>query len=655
MNLKLSRVISFLWVCCILVSPSLLADEIPRIVSGDVSKGGIRVTDIGITPEDSWYSGTLVYSFLLSNTTSKAQMIEWQCNGRFIDCVFLEGKMTLDAQASTNLLIPLPPVKYCRLLTLNFTDNGGKFYFSPKNEPVCDSYSSIRGNHYWNFSYNKSLVFASQSLDEQVFRDSISKPKSEKSCTNSDTCGAEISKSSYPNEDGENFHVAIRHAGKRMEHWPTDWREYTPYGLCVICEKDLADIPLSGRVALANYAFSGGVVLFLGDKDSLLRIVKDSFTGIDNGAIERGGSADDGGFPYGLGMVFVWECDNPSEFQENQVADLQWVALRRAVFDRESLFTSYTLHHSGNCYYDGMMGEFFFKKTSAVFLYIIFAFTMIAGPVLWFVLKKYDKRIHILWLLPVISVVFSFAIFLYNLFAEGITPYIKTDGFTYIMGKEGKSVTVAGMTIYSPQAFGRDILFDFDSDICPIYGGNGDIFVGSDVLHYSGNWVKAKLQSEFGIRRVSDTSVGLEIIPSAEENGTPMVVNTFGVKVKTLTYWDSDGRVWEADNLAIGEKAVFRETKREPKELISNLSRKFNQGRFHYEPETSQWKDVVLGIPFDGRCRLPRFKNCYYAEYEGSSPFIKHPIGDRKAHCEMKGTVFCTLAGKDEQRQKEEE
>ena len=123
---------------------------------------------------------------------------------------------------------------------------------------------------------------------------------------------------------------------------------------------------------------------------------------------------------------------------------------------------------------------------------VLLVFAILAGPVLVFTLARKNRRLQLLWIFPVISIVFSVAVAAVIVFANGVSVKVKE----FVCEKEvpelarkvvvKNTVYVAPFTMTEPMRCPSDALVTFDSGD---YRAHGDYIVSTkDAIEFTGGW-----------------------------------------------------------------------------------------------------------------------------------------------------------------------
>lgn len=119
-------------------------------------------------------------------------------------------------------------------------------------------------------------------------------------------------------------------------------------------------------------------------------------------------------------------------------------------------------------------------------------FAIIAGPGLIFILSKLNRRIHLLWVFPVVAIVFSVAVALVIVFANGVSPKIEEFSCEVEVPELARKVIVKNTVCISPFTMRdamkcpADALVTFDAGCNEACGDN--IYLTTDGFEFVGNW-----------------------------------------------------------------------------------------------------------------------------------------------------------------------
>ncbi len=82
--------------------------------------------------------------------------------------------------------------------------------------------------------------------------------------------------------------------------------------------------------------------------------------------------------------------------------------------------------------------------------FLMLAFVLAAGPLAYWRLARRGKLVHLLWILPAASLLFSGAVFLVAGFSDGWRPRIRTASLTFLDQRSGRAVSAGKMSVCAP-------------------------------------------------------------------------------------------------------------------------------------------------------------------------------------------------------------
>jgi len=403
--------------------------------------------------------------------------------------------------------------------------------------------------------------------------------------------------------------------------WPDHWLAFSAFDGCVIAAADDEKMPVEARNALRAYVAAGGHLLFTG-RDAL-----------PEGWIETGGETPrrlEGESwteaRYGFGTVSVTGMRNFAEFQSNDVVRLSrawhiashpWLGIRNSA---PACITEIPV--IGNL-----------RVPVNRFLLILLIFTLIAGPGAVIVTGRTNRRIWLLVLVPAVSILFSAAILVYALVSEGITPSLRRQAVTLLDQTQRRAVTLGAVGVYAPTALRDGLHFDRGTEVSPLSAvRSARITCGRD-QHYADGWSTPRLPAFFRLRRSEERAERLLIEDLGE--GRAEVVNALGAPILRLRLCDREGRLYEARDLAPGEKRLLTTTGTRPADAPSAS----DALRTVYQSPLPGW-----GLPDLAKKMLQGTDapspGAYVAVLDGC-PFLENPL----AYCRTRETSQSIVAG----------
>jgi hypothetical protein len=199
-------------------------------------------------------------------------------------------------------------------------------------------------------------------------------------------------------------------------------------------------------------------------------------------------------------------------------------------------------------------------------LLIIFGITI--GPVNLALLARKNKRIWLLWTVPLLSGLFCAMVLGYMIVAEGWQGHSRTAGLTLLDETEKRATTIGKTAFYCPMTPGDGLRFDTETEVL-IQGSEHPAYAGSTYIdwsneqHLSHGWVTARVPAHFTMRKSAPSLLRLNLRKDGE--GNLSVINALSVDITKLTLMDDKGDLWEAGEITAGANVKLTKTKREPR------------------------------------------------------------------------------------------
>lgn len=220
----------------------------------------------------------------------------------------------------------------------------------------------------------------------------------------------------------------------------------------------------------------------------------------------------------------------------------------------------------------GQTNELFpsFQVSTPLMIGIVIIYIMLVGPLLYFLLKRKDKREHAWWIIPTISIVASAAIFAYGAKDRLIRPQIQQVSFYKV--QEDKSLTGYYVETLLSNRSG-DFTFESEEGTSMVasrrmnsFSGNSSVMdmsilqeqANSDQLTVRdvGYWSVSSVLGETSIKDVGNFIIDLTV-ESGIVRGT--VKNEFPFALKDVAIW-SGTKMIELGSLAPNESLQVNES-----------------------------------------------------------------------------------------------
>lgn len=331
-----------------------------------------------------------------------------------------------------------------------------------------------------------------------------------------------------------------------VSDWSETWLAYSPFDIVVLGAADISSMSPAVLGAIGNYLHAGGTVVVFNEAD--LPAAWHTW--------QQNKLADGVESKIGFGRCFTFNSENPSSLDKQSMQ-----ILRNAVRDSAAYWQS--LPSDNNSAESVLPIHGNLKIPTRGIVLIMLAFVVLIGPVNIVLLNRYKRRIWMLWTIPVISFFTTLLVFVYSLLNEGITPDIRIAGLTVLDQVSHHAATLGGTAFYCPLTPSRGLNFDYETEATPLvrvgYGAGSSREVDwSQSQHFQRGWVSARIPAYFHIRK---SEISRERIEVSNENGALQIVNGLGAPIKSLWLADANMNLYEANNVAAGQKTALISSK----------------------------------------------------------------------------------------------
>ena len=257
------------------------------------------------------------------------------------------------------------------------------------------------------------------------------------------------------------------------------WQDLSGYDLFVIRDTDWPALGETFRTVLPDWVASGGCVAFVGE----------TFEGLPAAG------------PLGLGRIC--HCLDEQQLGAKIAAFVDTSVRMQCLRGVESPLESAQAAREAEMAFRG-------ETPFALILLVLSAFTIVAGPVVVLILARKNKRINLLWVFPLVSVLFSIAVAGVCVFAKGIDPELRQFAYTLVDEAAGKVVTVQDDVIMAPFPISGELRYSAQGTLAYSCGDNASageaIFYTGDAFIFRHGWTPALWPVVFRTVRVWDIS-----------------------------------------------------------------------------------------------------------------------------------------------------
>ncbi len=321
--------------------------------------------------------------------------------------------------------------------------------------------------------------------------------------------------------------------------WSPHWLGYSRYDGIIITREEFRQMSDAVKSAIWQYVETGGSLTILGGE-----LVPKTPTNKETP--EPGVTVHHAGF----GRCLVSETRDPAKWSDKTRHDL----IESWTFTAAPWKTQRTVGQANQ--------EFPVVEDSGVpvrglFLLMV-GFVAVIGPLNLMFLSRRNKRIWLLWTVPVISLLTCAMVFGYMLVSEGWNAHARTEVFTLLDENARQATTIGWTAFYSPLTPNDGLHYGQNTEVCPQLldthwyqgGGTARTLDWTSDQHLSSGWVTARSPAQFMIRKTETRRERVDITRS--ENGGLSMMNGLGADIADFCYADTDGKVFVTGPVAAG-------------------------------------------------------------------------------------------------------
>jgi hypothetical protein len=255
---------------------------------------------------------------------------------------------------------------------------------------------------------------------------------------------------------------------------------------------------------------------------------------------------------------------NRKRFQQLVIGEKnRWAGIFSAEMFRSRRATHFSSHKSsGNQQLKDSLPtveDYNFSPTIVVILIIVFA--VLIGPVNIIFLSKMNRRIWMLWTVPLTSTIAAVLVLAVNILQEGIQRNCSSSSFSLLDQREG-SVLSSGYIGFYSSLTPRGITFSSGTEASPCIfettqgSSSKTVEVLPDGNQFFTGFIQARVPSYFLLRKAETGRK--ERVLFDWSAAQPTATNGLGKDIEELTVCSPDGKYYIAKNVKAGEKAALQ-------------------------------------------------------------------------------------------------
>lgn len=392
--------------------------------------------------------------------------------------------------------------------------------------------------------------------------------------------------------------VSFTQAEIPVAEWSDSWRSYSRFDGVALTADEFRSLPGPVREGLRDWVGAGGALLILGDAslspDWSPAKATDLPIATDNSR---------------FGEVMSTGGKSLKDLSGDEWVGI-WLALHRTLQPWQRSMSPSDANR------EFPVVDNFAIPLRGLFV-LILLFVIIIGPVNFWLLNRFKKRMFMLVTIPACAFVASVGVSGFALLSEGVSGKSRAASFTVLDEPLRRATTFGVEAFYAPLTPGGGLHFDAGTELTPIlqpYSSDGvsrSIDWTTD-QHLRQGWVVSRVPSHFLLRKVESRRERLTIIN--EPDGRVTVVNSLGAGITELTLMDAKGNLHQGKNIGAGARVTLTAGGSKLPARNGEL-RKLYQENF-----VSSLNDLTS---INGRALYQLAPNRYVAFLEGA-PFIEN-------------------------------
>jgi hypothetical protein len=366
--------------------------------------------------------------------------------------------------------------------------------------------------------------------------------------------------------------------------WSRSWLALSQYTVVVLHRLDYERLPAPSREALWDWVQLGGSLLLLGTQQP----PADAPPASSAAGVQPVGTDGTSTLALGLGTCLVsparWVAEMSEAGQQVLEQDGQraWAPVAR--------LEDYSDTSMGLLAVDG-----FGFPVRALFA-LILGFAVLIGPVNLLVLRRYGRRLWLLWTIPAISVLTTAGLLVFALVAEGWTPILRSDALTLLDQRQGRAFTIGVLGIYAPVMPSDGLHAPASAELTINERWSGPSGSGRQLdwttdQHLARGWLEPRTPAAFAWRDAASRSERLTV--HAEGAGIE-IGNGLGVPITEPWVAGTDGRVFSGRQIAAGAAARLEPEPWTASGRLSGLAEVYSSGWATASAKTGSIRTTLL-------------------------------------------------------------
>jgi len=232
------------------------------------------------------------------------------------------------------------------------------------------------------------------------------------------------------------------------------------------------------------------------------------------------------------------------------------------------------------------------------FVLLITLFTLVIGPVNYFLLSRRKKFYLLVLTIPVIAGITSGSILAYAAVADGFGVKARLRSFTQLDQRTRTAVSLSRISLYAGLAPSDGMHFSPETVVLPIWHTPPESFLGAidwtDTQHLKSGWIVSRSIAQFLTLNHRVERGRLEVRKPATGETPAEIANGFSQQIEFLLVKDAAENLFCAESIPAGGTAVLKPMQ---PAMLTKLSELLEAGSVTANPELSPDDGSV--VPFE--------------------------------------------------------
>jgi hypothetical protein len=211
-----------------------------------------------------------------------------------------------------------------------------------------------------------------------------------------------------------------------------------------------------------------------------------------------------------------------------------------------------------------------------LFLAVISVFSVVIGPINFFVMKRWNRYYLLLVTVPIISLFTTISLFGYGLLKDGIGTTVRRRAYVHLDQTSGRMQTWSRQTYYASLAPYGGLQFPLNAAVYPILldtQGGGRQSSNPNRIQWAGSqhlrrgYIGSRTLSQFLV--IQPTKSTAANIAFSTSDGKLAARNELGGRIAHLLVCDEHGQLHSASGLSVGETETLKPT--DGQDIASNI------------------------------------------------------------------------------------